>query len=246
MSQMMKELKLLRECAAGNGWRTHDHILIFSLILATNGPHLLFQPIRSNIQLSASLRVRLFLEQFGIRSCVLNSELPANIRIHIISQFNKGSYDIIIASDEHMLEKPSGKKQRMSKHADLESSASRGIDFQGVNNIINFDFPRDVTSYIHRAGRTARGKNKGSVLSFVSVKEVPVNKAVEEKLRSCFGKETLPKMDTSAPIAETALAADVDPNNKSVAQLRFTFADVKDRPQKEQSDEIIKYVFQCE
>lgn len=196
--------------------------------------------------LSTSCRVRLFLEQFGIRSCVLNSELPANIRIHTISQFNKGSYDIIIASDEHLLEKPAGKKQRKSKHADLESSASRGIDFQGVNNVINFDFPRDVTSYIHRAGRTARGKNKGSVLSFVSVKEVPVAKAVEEKLRSCFGKETLPKMDTSAPLAETALAADVDPNNKTVAQLRRTFADVKDRPQKEHSDDIIKYVTQHE
>lgn len=186
--------------------------------------------------------MRLFLEQFGIRSCVLNSELPANIRIHTISQFNKGSYDIIIASDEHLLEKPAGKKQKRSKHADLESSASRGIDFQGVNNVINFDFPRDVTSYIHRAGRTARGTNKGSVLSFVSVKEVPLNKAVEEKLRSCFGKETLPKTDTSVPIAEAAAAgADTSAtNNKTIAQLRRTFADVKDRPQKEHNDDIIK------
>lgn len=182
--------------------------------------------------------MRLFLEQFGIRSCVLNSELPANIRIHTISQFNKGSYDIIIASDEHLLEKPAGKKQKRSKHADLESSASRGIDFQGVNNVINFDFPRDVTSYIHRAGRTARGTNKGSVLSFVSVKEVPLNKAVEEKLRSCFGKETLPK---SVPIAEAAAAGDTSANNnKTIAQLRRTFADVKDRPQKEHNDDIIK------
>ncbi|RKF55574.1 ATP-dependent RNA helicase dbp9 [Golovinomyces cichoracearum] len=45
-------------------------------------------------------RVKLFLEQFGIRSCILNSELPVNTRIHVVDEFNKGVYDIIIASDE--------------------------------------------------------------------------------------------------------------------------------------------------
>ena len=45
-------------------------------------------------------RLKLFLEQFGIRSCVLNSELPVNSRIHVVEEFNKGVYDIIIASDE--------------------------------------------------------------------------------------------------------------------------------------------------
>ncbi|KAH8289176.1 hypothetical protein KR054_001346 [Drosophila jambulina] len=139
-------------------------------------------------------KVRLFLEQFGIRACVLNSELPANIRIHTISQFNKGTYDIIIAADEHHLEQPSGKSsaassRKSSRSGDFESSASRGIDFQCVNNVINFDFPRDVTSYIHRAGRTARGNNKGSVLSFVSIKEAPVNDAVEKKLCSSFATQ---------------------------------------------------------
>ena len=46
-------------------------------------------------------RLKLFLEQFGIRSCVLNSELPVNSRIHVVQEFNKNVYDIIIASDEH-------------------------------------------------------------------------------------------------------------------------------------------------
>jgi ATP-dependent RNA helicase DDX56/DBP9 len=46
-------------------------------------------------------RLKLFLEQFGIKSCVLNSELPVNSRIHVVEEFNKGVYDIIIASDEH-------------------------------------------------------------------------------------------------------------------------------------------------
>lgn len=34
---------------------------------------------------------QLFFEQFSIRSCVLNSELPINTRIKIIEEFNKVS-----------------------------------------------------------------------------------------------------------------------------------------------------------
>ncbi|CEH13249.1 atp-dependent rna helicase dbp9 [Ceraceosorus bombacis] len=45
-------------------------------------------------------RVRLFLEQFGIRSTVLNEELPVESRFHIVQQFNKGVYDYIVATDE--------------------------------------------------------------------------------------------------------------------------------------------------
>lgn len=46
-------------------------------------------------------RLKLFFEQFGIKSCVLNSELPVNSRVHVVEEFNKNVYDIIIASDEH-------------------------------------------------------------------------------------------------------------------------------------------------
>jgi len=45
-------------------------------------------------------RVKLFLEQFSVKSCVLNSELPLNSRYHVVQEFNKGVYDYIIATDE--------------------------------------------------------------------------------------------------------------------------------------------------
>ncbi|KAH8387033.1 hypothetical protein KR093_004215 [Drosophila rubida] len=198
-------------------------------------------------------KVRLFLEQFGIRVCVLNSELPANIRIHTISQFNRGSYDIIIASDEHMLEKPGGKRKSSSKanlkKGDLEASASRGIDFQGVNNVINFDFPRDVTSYIHRAGRTARGNNKGAVLSFVSVKELPINEAVEQKLQRCFARETLPKWeDVPAPSKPHANPEATETLSKQDVKLKERMRrDFVERPKKVDSTDMIKlYQFKLE
>ena len=46
------------------------------------------------------------MNQFGISSCALNSELPVNSRCHIVQQFNSGIYDIIIASDELSLDDP--------------------------------------------------------------------------------------------------------------------------------------------
>lgn len=49
-------------------------------------------------------KLKLFLEQFGIPTCVLNSELPATSRCRAVTQFNTGTYDIIIASDEKALE----------------------------------------------------------------------------------------------------------------------------------------------
>ena len=54
-----------------------------------------------------------------------------------------------------------GNNNQKTREKDKESGVARGIDFQFVSNVINFDFPVDTDSYIHRVGRTARGKNKG-------------------------------------------------------------------------------------
>lgn len=121
--------------------------------------------------------MKLYLEQFGIPTCVLNSELPATVRCHSVNHFNQGIYDIIVASDEKALEEPgepstSVKNKKESKKSkrkkDKESGVSRGIDFQFVSNVINFDFPLDVQSYVHRAGRTARGNNQVTIQNIVN------------------------------------------------------------------------------
>ncbi|OJJ76288.1 hypothetical protein ASPBRDRAFT_170083 [Aspergillus brasiliensis CBS 101740] len=150
-------------------------------------------------------RLKLFLEQFGVKSCVLNSELPVNTRIHVVQEFNKGVYDIIIAADDQEV---LGSKSKKAKNADADEQAeeatgimgssddeeeveddkskskrpdkrrkltakekdygiSRGIDFQNVACVLNFDLPTSAKSYTHRIGRTGRGGKTGMALSFV-------------------------------------------------------------------------------
>ncbi|XP_074641744.1 putative ATP-dependent RNA helicase DDX56 isoform X2 [Tubulanus polymorphus] len=129
-------------------------------------------------------KLKLFLRQFGIGTCVLNSELPGNSRCHIVNQFNDGLYDVLISSDERadQIQQKGSQKNRKKRKKDLESGVSRGIDFQKVSNVINFDFPMDVDSYIHRVGRTARGDCKGTALSFVSLDEMPRLEEIENTL----------------------------------------------------------------
>ncbi|XP_056287804.1 probable ATP-dependent RNA helicase DDX56 [Pseudoliparis swirei] len=141
-----------------------------------------------------SYRLKLFLEQFGIPSCVLNSELPVQSRCHIITQFNQGFYDYIIATDEESLADPAaalqagkGKKKKSTergggKTKDKEFGVSRGVDFQNVANVVNFDFPLTAESYIHRVGRTARADNPGTALSFIAHTELSLLEEVEEAL----------------------------------------------------------------
>jgi ATP-dependent RNA helicase DDX56/DBP9 len=145
--------------------------------------------------INSCYKLKLFLEQFGIRSCVLNSELPYNSRQHIVDEFNRGVYEYMIATDEaHMADmKQHGaqtRKQKSKHRKDQGYGVSRGIDFQGVENVLNFDFPPSPDAYIHRVGRTARGTETGSSLSFVCDSEVTQLKEVEAKLTGGAVNET--------------------------------------------------------
>lgn len=42
----------------------------------------------------------------------------------------------------------------------------RGIDFLGVNLVINYDFPPSAIAYIHRIGRTGRAGRKGKAITY--------------------------------------------------------------------------------
>lgn len=141
-------------------------------------------------------KLKLFLEQFAVRSCLLNPELPIATRCNVVDQFNKGVYNQIIACDEKCVHDPTTRRKnsgKASKKLDKDFTVARGIDFQSVSNVINFDFPTTVTAYVHRVGRTARALNavnanitEGTVLSFVAQDE----HKYFNKVKTAFGDAT--------------------------------------------------------
>ncbi|ODV92287.1 hypothetical protein CANCADRAFT_84541 [Tortispora caseinolytica NRRL Y-17796] len=116
-----------------------------------------------------SYHLKLYLEQFGIKATVLNSELPVNSRLHIVEQFNKSAFHILIATDELIMSDGAGKVKTGKKtaKANADYGVSRGIDFQNVAFVFNFDLPTTAKAYTHRIGRTARAGQSGTALSFV-------------------------------------------------------------------------------
>merc|ERR1712176_439317 len=44
--------------------------------------------------------------------------------------------------------------------------AARGLDIDDIKMVVNFDFPNDLESYVHRIGRTGRAGKKGVAVSF--------------------------------------------------------------------------------
>lgn len=133
--------------------------------------------------LDRGYKLKLFLQNFGIRSCILNSELPVNSRLHILEEFNKNVYNLLIATDEsneydeeneedeNKEEDDEVKERKKTKKDSKDYGVTRGVDFKNVACVLNFDLPSSSKAYIHRIGRTARGGKSGMSLSFVVLKK---------------------------------------------------------------------------
>lgn len=154
---------------------------------------------RTVVYLDSPLRafkLRLFLEQFGVRGVVLDASMPARTRVHKVEEFNRGVYDLLFATDggdrgieeegdKDKLELENPEEEANSDNDDVAeqqqpakkkkkagdtSHYSRGLDFLRVRTVVNLDPPPTAASYIHRAGRTGRGpvsSEQGHVLTFL-------------------------------------------------------------------------------
>ena len=58
--------------------------------------------------------------------------------------------------------------------------SARGIDIPDVDFVVNYDLPDVAENYVHRVGRTGRGKKKGMAFSFCSPEEKPLHKEIEK------------------------------------------------------------------
>lgn len=57
---------------------------------------------------------------------------------------------------------------------------ARGVDFKGVETVVNYDFPPSASTYIHRIGRTGRAGRKGTAITLFTIQDF-------EALRSIVG-----------------------------------------------------------
>jgi len=121
------------------------------------------------------------------RIAVLHSSLPTHTRSSIMQNFRLGKIWILITTD----------------------LISRGVDFRGVNVVINYDIPTTVAGYVHRAGRSGRAGREGGVcVSFYTKEDIRYVKGIANVIAA--SQKTQPKIQD--------VAAETDLNGSSSAR----------------------------
>lgn len=88
---------------------------------------------------------------------MLHGEMEQKERLKTVDAFRRGCFRFLIATDV----------------------AARGIDFEGITHVINYDFPTGRETYVHRIGRTARNGKSGIAVSLVTEEEEHMVKQIE-------------------------------------------------------------------
>ncbi|KMZ66911.1 DEAD-box ATP-dependent RNA helicase 1 [Zostera marina] len=103
------------------------------------------------------------LNLLGCLPCKINeySRLQnQSARSKILKDFREGRIDVLVSSD----------------------GMTRGMDVEGIKNVINYDLPMYVKKYIHRAGRTARAGQAGRCFTLLRKNETKSFKNMLEKV----------------------------------------------------------------
>jgi translation initiation factor 4A len=94
----------------------------------------------------------------GFPVCCIHSSMDTKDREQAFNDFKIGSCRVLISSNV----------------------TARGIDVQQVSTVINFDIPKDVHTYLHRIGRSGRWGRKGVGINFITRRDIPKLKEIEE------------------------------------------------------------------
>lgn len=60
---------------------------------------------------------------------------------------------------------------------------ARGIDFKGVETVINYDFPQSASTYIHRIGRTGRAGRSGKAFTMYTIQDFDAMRGIVGVMR---------------------------------------------------------------
>jgi ATP-dependent RNA helicase DDX52/ROK1 len=91
------------------------------------------------------------------RIAVLHADLSETRRSEIMRGFRKGEIWIIVTTD----------------------LLARGVDFRGINGVVNYDIPTSSAAYVHRVGRTGRaGRGGGVAVTFYTKEDIPYVKSI--------------------------------------------------------------------
>jgi ATP-dependent RNA helicase DDX52/ROK1 len=122
-------------------------------------PFLVFtQTIPRAVALHSELRYDIPAEAGGSsRIAVLHSDLSDVARDQVMTRFRNGEIWVLITTD----------------------ILSRGVDFRGINGVVNYDVPNSGASYIHRVGRTGRaGRDGGIAVTYYTKEDIPYVKVI--------------------------------------------------------------------
>ncbi|GFZ10441.1 DEA(D/H)-box RNA helicase family protein [Actinidia rufa] len=110
----------------------------------------------------AAHRLKILFGLVGFKAAELHGNLTQTQRLDALELFRKQQVEFLIATDV----------------------AARGLDIIGVQTVINFACPRDLTSYVHRVGRTARAGREGYAVTFVTDNDRSLLKAIAKRAGS--------------------------------------------------------------
>ncbi|MDW8469251.1 MAG: DEAD/DEAH box helicase [Burkholderiales bacterium] len=76
--------------------------------------------------------------------------------------------------------------------------ASRGLDIEGLPQVINFDIPRSPEDYVHRIGRTGRAGMPGEAISLVAPEDQEALAAIEKLIGRRLDRVVVPGFEPDA------------------------------------------------
>ena len=103
--------------------------------------------------------------------------------------------------------------------------ASRGLDIPDVDLVIQLEPPKDVETYIHRSGRTARAGKRGKCITFYSKKNFHLIQLIESKAGITFKKIGAPQPEEIIRSSAEGVVEALDQVSEDVLQYFEDAAD---------------------